>query len=162
MKKLITAVVFSVLCLVSHGAFAGEMVPKSMKLKGLNGGTLAASDIKGKKVVFQFFASWCQGCGPVMTKIDSMKLSGEDVLVVPVSLDESMKDAKDYFRSKNKTLKRIGKSSYLDANTQLAEALGVDALPAIVVCDESGKVIESIVGKPSKAQYEMIRKKVAH
>ena len=62
------------------------------------------------------------------------------------------------YGKKKKKVRHIKKFSYLDDEAKLAESLGIQALPAVVVVDENGKVIKRINGHPNRKQMKALKK----
>ena len=147
--------------LVTDGssAYAGgaKQLPKEFALKGLKGGTLKATQVKGKMVVLQFWASWCVGCGQVMGLLAPVVAQYDDALYLPISVDESMAEARSYFKKQVDAVKPLEAKSWLDTDAVLASALKVEALPAVMVADANGKIVKSYVGHLNAAQVKEIK-----
>ncbi len=137
---------------------AGRQVPKSIALKGLKGGKLVAKDLSGKMTVMMFWASWCQGCGEVMGELAPIVANYEGALFLPVSVDESIGEAKGYFKKQKDNVKSLEAKAYLDQDAKLASALKVEALPAVAIVDEDGNVVRSYTGHLDAKQLGEIKK----
>lgn len=140
---------------------SAKRMPQQFKLIGIASGEKKPADFKNKVVLLQFWASWCVGCHEVMQSMIDMK--GKNHLTmefVPVSVDESMKDAQDYFDKKHPEVKQLKTISYLDVDTKLATGLGVSAVPALVLVDASGKVLMRLQGHPSQPEINKLVKTI--
>lgn len=134
----------------------GRNVPGGVTLKGLEGGNVKSKDLRSQKVVLQFFASWCQGCGTVMSELDPLVKEIDGVRFIPVSVDESMEDAKDFFKRQGAVVRALKKRAYFDPQAELAGGLVVESLPALVVL-ERGRVVMQLNGHPTSKQYEKLK-----
>jgi peroxiredoxin len=137
-----------------------ESLPANFKLRGLEGGTVQSADLEGKLLVIQFWASWCQGCGGVMGDLNSLLKNNKDVKFMPVSVDESIAEARSYFGHQRADVKPLRKIAYLDVDAKLASELSITALPAVIVVDRKGRVIQRLVGHPTKKQISEIKSRV--
>jgi thiol-disulfide isomerase/thioredoxin len=152
----------AVLALAPLPALAkSKALPKTFELKGLDGGALNPADVKGKRLVLQFFASWCVGCADVMAELAPLVKEQGGARFVPVSVDETISEARDYFKKQKDTVKPLRKVSFHDADAKLATALDVEALPAVLVVDDDGKVLLAVTGHPTVEQVAQIRRLVA-
>ena len=130
-----------------------ERVPSLSELKGLTGAKLSASDIKGKIVVFQFFASWCVGCEKTMEDMIAMIKTNPNVVYVPVSVDEDIKSAKSFFVNKSAAVKALEGISFVDTSTEFAARLNVKAVPTVIIANGDGAVIARNAGHPNKERF---------
>lgn len=130
-----------------------ENVPAVSQLKGLTGAKLSQADVKGKVVVFQFFASWCVGCEKTMEDMIQMTKAHPEVLYIPVSVDEDVKSAKSFFVNKSVAVKALESRAFVDASTEFAARLNVKAVPTVVIANGQGIVIARSAGHPSKERF---------
>lgn len=151
-----SALVLASLLVPATAQAKGRGVPAGVQLKGLEGGNIKSKELKSRKVVLQFFASWCQGCGTVMSELNPMLREIDGVRYVPVSVDESMEDAKDFFKRQGAVVKALKKQAFFDADAQLAGGLVVESLPALVVLDR-GRVVMQLSGHPTEKQYDKLK-----
>lgn len=160
MRLLLIALAFVASFAASTPASAApKALPSSFQLKSLKGkASLDADDLKGKTVVLQFWASWCEGCGKVMGILAPIVAEYKDALFVPVSVDESMNDAKTYFKKQDPAVRPLEAKAYLDQDAALATALKIEALPSVAIVNGKGKVLKSYTGHLSKSQIAEIKK----
>ena len=103
-----------------------------MELVDLDGNTVKLSDFKDKKVLVNFWATWCRPCIQEMPNLDNAKsiLENEDYVFLSIS-DESI-DKIENFAAKNP----YG-FTWLKLNQKVNE-FEVYALPKTIVFDKSG------------------------
>lgn len=109
-----------------------------------NGSTLKLSDLKGKVVLLNFWATWCPPCReeiPSMMKLNT-SMSGKPFQMVAVSIDEGGKPAIESFFKETGFLL----PTYLDASGASAKAYGITGVPESFIIDKQGIIIKKVVG----------------
>ncbi len=92
----------SALCQMAPNYAQRNRLAPDFELPTLSGGTLRLSSLRGKQVVMNF---WTKTCGPCLEEMPSLaelaqKLAGRaDVVVLTVSTDESIEDARGTLRT---------------------------------------------------------------
>ena len=68
------------------------------KLKDLNGKELSLSDLKGKKVFLNFWATWCPPCKAEMPEIEKLYQETKDsnLVIVAVEIGEPLNTVKSF------------------------------------------------------------------
>ncbi|MFS4447508.1 TlpA family protein disulfide reductase [Maribacter sp. 2307UL18-2] len=112
----------------------------SSTFEDINGNAVELEDFKGKKVLLNFWATWCRPCIEEMPALlrAQEKLAAENYVFLLAS-DQSMEKIKA-FKEKKKFDFR-----FLKFNGSLAE-MKVNALPATFIYNESGTISDRIDG----------------
>ena len=126
--------------------------PSAQKLRGMDApdfvlpfvyggepaGQVRLSDLKGKAVVLDFWASWCGVCrsqAPILDGINR-QFTGQNVVVIGVNTGDHPARAVEFARGQG-----LSYASVLD-DGRVAEAYRAHALPTLVVVSPSGKIAE--------------------
>lgn len=112
-------------------------------LSDLTGQGMRLSDLHGKVVFLNFFASWCPPCRNEMPSMQALysKLKGRDFEMLAVSVDRDQSKLKA-FLAKNKFTFKILR----DADGVVASQYNVGGIPATFIVDKKGKLAGSFVG----------------
>ena len=134
-------------------AILGKSTPApDFTLESLDGKSLKLSDLRGKAVALNFWATWCGPCKietPWLVEMQS-HYGGEGLQVVGVAMDDSGKDEIAKF-AKDMGVNYpvlIGKEAVGD------EYGGVPALPETFFIGRDGKIVDKIIGLKGKAEIE--------
>jgi thiol-disulfide isomerase/thioredoxin len=120
-------------------------VPQFEVQKLLKDGNFKLEAVRGKVVLINFWASWCNPCVqefPSMLKL--MARFKDDLVLVAVSTDETKDEAVRFV----KTLGVSGANAHLvwDPSRKVADQYGVQRIPESYVVGRDGKLIRKIVG----------------
>src|SRR5580693_8492078 len=132
-------------------------VAPDFSLESLDGKTLRLSDLRGKAVLLNFWATWCGPCKIEMPWfVDLQKQYGSQGLqIVGVAMDDASKEDIGKF-AKDMGVNYpilIGKESVGD------QYGGVPALPESFLISRDGKIVDKIIGLRGKAEIEDAVKK---
>lgn len=134
----------------------GKKAPE-INLPTPNGENMKLSDLKGKVVLIDFWASWCGPCrkeNPKMVKI-YQKYKDDDFTIFGVSLDKKRKDWINAIEEDNLTWPHV--SDLKGFKSEAAQKYSVDAIPHTVLIDKKGRIIaKGLRGKPLKKKLEQI------
>jgi len=95
---------------------------------------------KGAPVVLHLWASWCFPCRIEMPKMAAWIKKNPNISVLPVSLDQSASDARDFLKKINMKVPLL-----LSDAAQLYK-LGARGLPTTVLIDASGDILSVHTG----------------
>ncbi len=121
---------------------AGLEDPMQFTLSSLNGEDLALSSLRGKVVVFDFWATWCGPCRVQHPQYEAVKKKfGErgDLVFLSVNTDEDPNMVAGF-------LERNGwdKSVYFEDG--LSRLLRVSSIPTTIIANRRGEIVSRIVG----------------
>ena len=124
---------------------AGTHAP-DFKMKTIDGKTFKLSQLKGKTVVLDFWASWCPDCRKDAPEVVRMykEYAPQGIEFVGVSMDtdvEAWRKACEQFGITYTQVSELKKFK----ETDIAKAYGVKWIPSMVVVDKEGKVALSTV-----------------
>jgi cytochrome c biogenesis protein CcmG, thiol:disulfide interchange protein DsbE len=121
----------------------------------LDGKPTRLSDLRGKVVLLNFWASWCQPCRDEATALNALQQRiapvGGVVLGVDAGVDESQSSYDDFLKSFN-----VGFPTYLDTTKQIALGYGTSAYPETYVIDRGGRLDRKIIGPQDWTSPEML------
>ncbi|MBI5866221.1 MAG: TlpA family protein disulfide reductase [Planctomycetes bacterium] len=101
----------------------------------LDGSSFALSELVGKPVILDFWATWCPPCRAQRDVLH--KLAGEygdRLRIVALSVDEDQAALKRY------VTEHAGGTQELRATPELLELFAVEALPTLAIIDATGRV----------------------
>ena len=112
-------------------------------LKDIDGKELSLSDLKGKKVFLNFWATWCPPCKAEMPEIEKLYQETKDsnLVIVAVEMGESLSTVKSFIDSKNYGFKVL-----LDSDKNIASKYNIVSIPTSYFIDGDGNVISKNVG----------------
>lgn len=121
-----------------------ERVPiADFSLPRLGGGTLSLSELRGKVVFLNFWATWCPPCReemPSMEKLyNTFKAEGFEILAVDLQEDE--KTVADFVKKYKLTFPVV-----LDTSGRTGSTYGVRGIPTTYIVDREGGIIGAVVG----------------
>jgi thiol-disulfide isomerase/thioredoxin len=163
MKRAIAAVLVSFLLASGIAAAAeyepdasdrtklGEFVPSSppfpaptISLTDSSGHSVELADLKGKLVVVNLWATWCEPCLREMPSLERLQSRlGERIAVLAVSEDRGGSKTVEPFIAK------LGLKSvkvYIDPKSEVGHAFGARGLPSSFLIDREGKVLGRVEG----------------
>ncbi len=109
-----------------------------------SGSVIKLSDLKGKVVLLNFWATWCPPCReeiPSMIKLNSL-MAGKPFQMVAVSIDEGGKPAvESFFKESGHEL-----PAYIDESGAAIKSYGITGVPESFIIDKQGVLIKKVIG----------------
>lgn len=121
----------------------------------LEGKEINISELKGKTIFLNFWATWCRPCIAEMPDIDeAAKMLGTDEFVFIAASDESIDKIRDYVEDVDYTFQFVkSKRSVFD--------MEIMALPTTIIINKAGKIVYNEVGARkwnSNTELDRLRK----
>jgi len=128
----------------AFGMARAEGAAPGFDLPRLEGGNISLSDLRGRVVVLNFWATWCAPCREEMPDLEAAHRRFQDsgLMVLAVSED----------RGKKKRVQRVADKMglsfpvLLDPKGEVGRRYGVSSLPATVLIAADGSLIGQAVG----------------
>ena len=129
----------------------------ALVLEDLDGRSHRLESYRGKVVLINFWATWCEPCREEMPSIDRLlrSMDGRPFAVLAVNLAEPLSRIRTYL---DKT--PVGFTVLLDRDTSVAKAWKARILPVTYVVGPDGKIRYSYVGELDWSQ-EKVRRTIA-
>jgi peroxiredoxin len=122
--------------IVNVGETAPDFVATTM-----DGKELRLSELRGKVVLLDFWATWCGPCIarlPALQRLQQQHADGNDFVVVGISLDTGTEEVKQFIGQRKLSWPQIA-AGPADKNP-VAKAYNVEGVPATFLIDREGKV----------------------
>jgi thiol-disulfide isomerase/thioredoxin len=125
----------------------------SFDLPGLDGRRIASTDLRGKVVLLNFWASWCAPCREEMPALDSLRRSipDADFAFVAMNEDQQPEDARAFLDDFGFDFPvALGQG-------KLKERFRYVGLPFTVLLDREGRVVQRWTGYGGETQMDAIQ-----
>jgi len=124
-------------------------------LKDLTGKTWTLSELRGKVVLVNFWATWCPPCRKEMPDLETLyERFGSQGLVILGLSDEEAAKVEPFIRERKVTFPVL-----LDPGRKVNEAFVVEGIPKSFVYDRTGKLVAQSIDMRTQKQFlEMLTK----
>lgn len=133
----------------NRATIAGTPFPEGLTFVDKDGKQHSISELKGKYVYIDLWASWCVPCCkevPHLQKLEA-ELANENVAFLSISID---KTAEPWLKKMNEL--QMHGNQWLDTGSKLANALNVRGIPFFVIYDKEGKLYKYNAPRPSSGE----------
>ena len=145
---------------LTPSAVGGAVMPP-FSLERLQGGRVAPSELRGKIVIIDFWATWCPPCREEMPWLVKMakRFESRGVVFLAISEDDPPGQVPlvTAFAREVPGLERFA----LLGNPEIETAYGVTSLPTLFVLDREGRLVETFVGSADEATVVALVERLA-
>lgn len=123
-------------------------------LKDLKGSVVRNSDLRGKILVLDFWATWCGPCLQSIPVFESLsrKYAGKGVEVVGISEDGRTEEVAPFVKAHKMSYRIL-----LDPDNDVQDAYGIFGLPSTVIVDGGGMIRERWAGFSESTEPEIVK-----
>lgn len=127
------------------------------ELKDINGQVYKLSDYKGKPVVLNFFATWCQPCIDEAPELEAFGKEYKDAQLIIIAKGESKRRMEKYIKESDSKLLYL-----LDTKEETSKQYNVIGQPDTLILNQDGVIVERFTGPTTKQRLiEIIEEKAS-
>lgn len=120
----------------------------------IDGGQVRLTDLRGKWVLVNFFATWCVPCveeHPDLVNFSNVHQQAGDAQVVGVVYSDSVKSVKEFRADKGGAWPML-----IDSDGRIALDFGVSGIPESFLVNPDGIVVSKIIGGIQRPELEKL------
>src|SRR5690625_2336150 len=125
------------------GLEKGDVAP-DFELKTVDGETVQLSDLRGEKVLLNFWATWCPPCRAEMPDMQKYHEEYDDGVILAVNLaetEQSIGQVEDFLEEYGITFQIL-----LDESTEVSSIYDAFALPTSYLINKDGTIYMKAIG----------------
>lgn len=126
----------------------GSLAP-DFELENLAGQKVRLSDLKGKLVLVNFWASWCIPCVQEMPTLQAFQQQYPGITVLGINLEEDNTTIQNYLEQVGATYEIL-----LDREARITSEYRIITLPTTFIVDEKGMIRYRHIGYLAKNQLQ--------
>jgi len=142
---------FLIVPIISNGCYSNltqdgtKSLAPDFSWKDNNDEVIKLSDLKGKVVILDFWATWCGPCRETIPHIEAIyeKYKDKGVEVIGINMDESSKinAVVEFIKTNGMKYQVIS-----DAKGNVASQYGVTSIPRFFIIDKKGNIDKMFIG----------------
>ncbi len=128
--------------------YPGEVAPDAVCFDS-TGQTIRLSDLRGKVVYIDTWATWCGPCKreiPELKKLES-EFHGKNVEFISISTDQNIDTWKSFINKQEMSGKQFHQSEKVEES--VSKLYMVNSIPRFIIINEEGKIVSADAPRPS-------------
>jgi len=123
--------------------------------------SVTLSQLRGKIVVLNFWATWCPPCVDEMPSLEHLqkRFQGKDVTVLAVSLDDDGNDYHKFLKDHHidlLTVRESGQKTDTGVIAPVSSQYGTFKVPETYIIDRNGMIRRKFIGEVNWGQQEIM------
>lgn len=134
----------------------GKVSPTFEKYENFNGGTTSLSDLKGKYVYIDVWATWCAPCKAEIPYLKALEKEYHNKNIQFVSISVDKPEAHEAWKQMVEKEELGGIQLFADENFESKFILdyGINAIPRFILIDPNGNIVDSDAERPSSPKLK--------
>jgi len=148
---LISAILIGLLVyqIMSHSKEKAATDGVDFRLLAVDGKEYSLSDFRDKKVLLNFFATWCPPCRAEIPDFERFHRENKDVVLIGINIQEDKATVEEFLSSMGVTYPVL-----LDRDGKVSAQFGIEGIPTTFLIDKNGKIVAKNVGMMT---YEQLK-----
>ena len=136
----------------------GDLCPEFV-FRDTEGKGVSLEQFKGKYVVIDVWASWCQPCKQEFPHLKELEEKYKDKNIVFVSISSDTQERRWRFEL-GFLRERLKLQWWIDGNEEFMKVFEIMTLPRMILLDKEGRIVKLKLPKPSDVEFEKILKRL--
>ncbi|WP_372793332.1 TlpA family protein disulfide reductase [Lutibacter sp.] len=136
----------------------GKVSPVFTNYENSNGGTTSLSDLKGKYVFIDVWATWCAPCKAEIPylKVLEKEFHGRNIEFVSISVDKPEAYETWVQMVKNEGLSGVQLFADTDFESTFITEYGINSIPRFILLDPEGNIVDADADRPSNPKLKAL------
>ena len=150
--SLLAALILALAAQSGDAAQKREPLPAELSFRQLDGQSISMGELRGKAVLFDFWATWCAPCRDALPHLRVINTRFEDkpFALLSISVDESRPVLEKFLADEKAEWPHIW-----DGNGQITRTFGVRSFPTYLIVDHTGRITSSLSGWGSRHEMRL-------